>query len=182
MTRFLVLGVVVVLGSLSGCASPARYVERTGDSGIVAIPANTDAWPSYNRREAMALIQKHVGGNFEIIEEREVPTGKRTLNDQQVNNGQSHQTVQNTTTTQDVTEWRIAYRRKAAQTGMPMSSMPGASGTNVQQTQYMNGAGAGVRQAGGVIPPVGPIPPAGPAPGSGPGVYGSAGVTYGSMR
>ena len=119
----LVLGVVALVAGLSGCASPARYIERTGDTGVVAIPANTDAFPTYNRSEAMALIQKHVGPNFEIVEEREVATGKRTLNDQQVNNEQTwntsnpllpanKQTVQNTTTTQDVTEWRIAYRKK----------------------------------------------------------------------
>ena len=122
----LVLGVAAIVAGLSGCASPARYVERSGETGVIAIPANTDSFPSYNRSEAMALIQKHIGSNFEIVEEREVATGKRTLNDQQVNNEQTwntsnpllpanKQTVQNTTTTQDMTEWRIAYRRKTTQ-------------------------------------------------------------------
>ena len=85
MNRF-VFGVVAIIAGLSGCASPARFIERTGDSGVVAIPANTDVWPSYNRTEAMDLIRKHVGSNFEIVEEREVPTGKTTVNNSQVNN------------------------------------------------------------------------------------------------
>src|SRR5262245_56500841 len=138
----LVLGSVALVAALSGCASPARYVERTGDTGVIAIPANTDSFPSYNRSEAMALIHKHVGANFEILEEREVATGKRTLNDQQVNNEQTwntsnpllpanKQTVQNTTTTQDVTEWRIAYRKKTLNSlgsGSLGSSVTPASG------------------------------------------------------
>jgi hypothetical protein len=205
MTR-LVLGVAVAMGSLSGCASPARYVERTGDTGVVAIPNNTDSWPNYNRREAMALIQKHVGGNFEIVEEREVATGKKTFNDQQVNNEQTwntanpllpanRQTVQNTTTTQDVTEYRIAYRRKAAPLGSPKPALPATIGLqgpatpalpNVQQTQYTPGSATGVQPAGGIAAPAGPtapvIPAVGPVPPSGSGVYGSAGMTFGSMR
>jgi hypothetical protein len=165
MNRVL-LGVAALVAGLSGCASPARYVERTGDSGVVAIPANTDSFPSYNRSEAMALIHKHVGSSFEIVEEREVATGKRTLNDQQVNNEQtwntsnpllpaSKQSVQNTTTTQDVTEWRIAYRKKA-----PMSIGTGPVGSSVTPAggiQSRSGTGtSSVQHAGGIVPPVGP--------------------------
>jgi hypothetical protein len=173
----LVFGVAALVAGLSGCASPARYVERTGDSGVIAIPANTDTFPSYNRSEAMALIQKHVGGSFEILEEREVATGKRTLNDQQVNNEQTwnssnpllpanKQTVQNTTTTQDVTEWRIAYRKKVpVNTGLGGGSLgTGSLGSSVSpaagvQPRASAGAGApNVQNAGGILPPVGPTP------------------------
>ena len=65
--RCLVLAAVVA--GLSGCASPARYVETQGDTGVVAIPSNSDVWPNYNRKAAMALIEKHVGPNYEIVEE-----------------------------------------------------------------------------------------------------------------
>ena len=63
----------------------------------------------------MALIRKHVGPNFEIVEEREVATGKTTVNNEQVNNDKAFnkQTINNTMTTQDVNEWRITYRKKA---------------------------------------------------------------------
>jgi hypothetical protein len=173
----LVLGVAALVAGLSGCASPARYVERTGDSGVIAIPANTDSFPNYNRSEAMALIQRHVGGNFEILEEREVATGKRTFNDQQVNNEQTwnmsnpllpanKQTVQNMTTTQDVTEWRIAYRKKLpVNSGLGSGSLGnGSLGTSVSPAagvQPRTAAGAvtpNVQNAGGIVPPVGPTP------------------------
>ena len=212
MTR-LALGMVAVVAGLSGCASPARFVERTADSGVVAIPSNTDSWPGYNRREALALIQKHVGPSYEIVEEREVATGKKTYNDQQVNNEQTwntsnpllpanKQTVQNTTTTQDVTEYRIAYRKKTSfntggtgfGSGMPNGLTPaggampsaGGPGTATQSiTHPTTGAPLGVQPAGGVIPSVGPVGAAGPlAPAGGPpaGVYGSAGAFVGQMR
>jgi hypothetical protein len=209
----LVVGVAALVAALSGCASPARYVERTGDTGVVAIPANTDSFPNYNRSEAMALIQKHVGGNFEIVEEREVATGKKTFNDQHVNNEQTwntsnpllpanRQTVQNTTTTQDVTEWRIAYRKK-----VPTSIGAGSLGSAVapaggMQSRAPVGAGvSSVQPAGGIIPSVGPastVVPAGPlapvnptssampmgpiAPTGGPGVYGSASAVIGTTN
>src|SRR5205814_1598984 len=54
MNRLALLTVAAAAG-LSGCASPARYVEKTTDSGIVAIPAPTDSWPTYNRSAAQEL-------------------------------------------------------------------------------------------------------------------------------
>jgi hypothetical protein len=210
----LVLGVAAIVAGLSGCATPARYIERSGDNGVVAIPANTDAFPSYNRSEAIALIHKHVGPNFEIVEEREVATGKRTLNDQQVNNEQTwntanpllpanKQTVQNTTTTQDVTEWRIAYRKKASTSigsGTLGSSVTPAGG--VQSRMPVGAVSPPVQPAGGIVPPVGPnsgvvpagpiapvgvptssVVPAGPlAPTGGPGVYGSVSAVVGKTN
>jgi hypothetical protein len=144
--------VAAVVAGLSGCASPARYVERSGDVGVVAIPANTDAWPTRYRSEAIGLIRKHVGPDFEIVEEKEVAVGTRTNNNQQVNREQTFnsavpflpaekQTVTNSTTTTDVTEWRIAYRRKPAPEPMMHGAAPGslmpAGGTTVQ-TQYVS--------------------------------------------
>jgi len=210
----LVMGVAALLAALSGCASPARYVERTGDTGVVAIPANTDSFPSYNRSEAMALIHKHVGGNFEIMEEREVATGKKTFNDQHVNNEQTwntsnpllpanKQSVQNTTTTQDVTEWRIAYRKKTpASIGSGLVGSPVTPAGGVQSRGPVGAGPSNVQPAGGIIPSVGPVStvvpaapvapvasptssamPMGPiAPTGGPGVYGSTSAVVGQMR
>jgi hypothetical protein len=186
----LVLGVAALLAALSGCASPARFVERTPDSGVVAIPANTDVWPSYNRTEAMDLIRKHVGSNFEIVEEKEVPTGKTTVNNQQVNSDPTfnRQTMNNTTTTQDMLEWRIAYRRKPASnigTWMNGGQLGGAIPAGGAQP-----LGSAIQPLGGPLAPVGPgiVPPVGPAAGAGmgagagTGVYGSAGAVVGQMR
>jgi hypothetical protein len=203
MNRLVLAGVALVAG-LSGCASPARYIERSGDTGVVAIPANSDSFPNYNRSEAIALIHKHVGPNFEILEEREVATGKRTQNDQQMHEDLFNaQHVQNTTTTQDLTEWRIAYRKKAA--GSIGAGSLGSSATPAGGMQSRSAVGAGnsgVQPAGGIIPSVGPAPtvvpaapvapmnsptssvvPDGPiAPTGGPGVYGSTSAVFGKTN
>jgi hypothetical protein len=132
MRRGIAVAVVGLVALAGGCASPARYIEKKGDEGVVAIPANTDTWPSHNRRAAIELIQKHVGVNYEILDEREVVTGQSTHNNQQVNTEQTvnrtipflpaeKQTITNTTTQHDLTEWRITYRRKA-------SAVPGING------------------------------------------------------
>ena len=154
MTRVM-FGVAAVLAGLSGCASPARYVETQSDSGVVAIPANTNAWPSYNLNAARALIEKHVGPNYEIVEEREVATGQQVLNNQQVNGNQSI----GQTTTQDLTEWRIAYRKKAG----PTTGITPAGG---MQPIRLPGSDPAVRPAGGIVPsaaPNGGVIPAGGA-------------------
>jgi hypothetical protein len=157
MTRSIV-GVAAVLAGLSGCASPARYVEQHADSGVVAIPAKSNAWPSYNLNAATALIEKHVGTNYEILEEREVVTGQTTQNNQEVNGNQSI----GQTTTRDVTEYRIAYRRKAA----PMTGgLQPVGGT--QPVRPLPGSPPAVRPAGGMVPsaaPGGAVVPAGGVP------------------
>ena len=171
MTRFLFAAAVLVAG-LSGCASPARYVDKGPDGGVVAIPSNTDYFPTFNRSAAIEKIKEHVGPNFEITEEREVPKGQQTISNQQVNG----KNQSNITTTQDVTEYQIAYRRKSGVMGMPMSPtnpmnpQMGPFG-GVQQTQYLPGMPAtGVKQAGGVVPSMGPaggVYPAGGVPAGG---------------
>lgn len=120
----------------SGCGSSAKYIEKRGDAGVVAIPNNTDAWPSYNRRAALALVEKHVGVNYEILEEREVVVGQSTHNNQQTNVEQTvnreifflpaeKQTTTTTTTQRDITEWRIVYRRKDAPAGTAVTPAGG---------------------------------------------------------
>lgn len=138
MKRGCVTALVLALALAGGCASPAKYIEKQRDAGVVAIPNNSDAWPSYNRRAALELIQKHVGPNYEILEEREVVVGQSTHNNQQVHSEQTFnreipflpaekQTINNTTTQQDITQWRIVYRRADA----PRSFAPPQPGTGV---------------------------------------------------
>jgi hypothetical protein len=165
MTRLLLASAALVAG-LSGCASPAQEIsfDPTTGTGVVAIPANTDVWPTYNKRAALALIRERVGPDFEIVKEDQIVTGQRTQNNQQVNGDPmlTGQTVTNTTTTSNVTEWWITYRRKAGPMTNPLSGMNGATVGqrpvgNVQQTHYMQGQSAtGLQPAGGAIPSVQP--------------------------
>jgi hypothetical protein len=170
MRRLLVVVVATVAG-LSGCAS-ARYVEKTQDGGIVAIPSNADFWPMNYRTQAKALIEQHVGPDYEIFDQREVVTGVTTRHNQEVKHEPTYnseipflaaekQTVTNTTSSSDQTEYRIAYRRRAApvQTQyLPLGTPPAGVGHAV----------GGVQPAAAVVPAVGPVGAARPAsPGTG---------------
>jgi hypothetical protein len=184
----LMIGVAALVAAVSGCATPARYVEKNPESGVVAIPANTDTFPTYYHTEAIDLIRRHVGSNFEIVEEREVPTGQMTVNNQHVNNDDmfKSQTVKNTTMTQEVKEWHIVYRKKASPVrgdGMQL----GASGGLAPAGGAAAGGGS-VKPADGIVPPVGPMAPSAipvgskNTTGSGVGVSGSADVFFGKMN
>ncbi len=165
MKRGIAVALLGLFAFASGCASPARNVEKKADSGIIAIPSNTNDWPGYNRREALALIQKHVGPYYKIDDEREVVTGQSTVNNQQTNTEAvpnrrnpnlpgERQTTTATTTQRDVTEFRIWYHRVAAPEGPPINEQP------------YGGVPGGVNAAGG--PPPGTIPsvqPGGTQPG-----------------
>lgn len=171
MTRVaLAVGVAVVAG-LSGCASPAKLVSKDMQNGVgvVAIPDNTDVWPTYYKRSAMALIAKEVGPGAELVDVQRVVVGQRTNNNQQIQNEQTFnrsnpflpadkQTVQNTTTTTDVTEYHLVFRFRPGSGAMPQGA--------VQQTQYRPGTQGGpVRPAGGIVPQTNPaIVPANGSP------------------
>lgn len=125
MCRRIVLLIVMgcVTGSM-GCAS-ARYVSKQGDSGVIAIPANTDTWPFHYRQEGESLIRQHVGADYEIVDEREVVTGSRVTNNQQTQselvpnkrqpNAPGERTVTSgTVNSTNTTEWQIAYKRRTS--------------------------------------------------------------------
>jgi hypothetical protein len=191
MNRILFAVAAVVTG-LSGCVSPARYVEKspTGDTGVIAIPANTDTWPMHYRSEAVALIQKHVGPNFEIVDEKEVVVGNRTDNNQYVKREQAYNnpftgpvekdTITNTTSTHDLTEYRITYRKKSGPMAIGLNNLTSTGGggltqtptgpAGVTQTQYISGSGAaGVQPAGATsTQPASPATATQPTAGTGP--------------
>ncbi|WP_439620404.1 hypothetical protein [Gemmata sp.] len=173
MTR-LVLLVAAGVAGLSGCATQARYVERTADSGVIAIPENTDTFPSFSRSEALSLIEKHVGPNYDIVEERPVATqvpNRRNLQAETEFVRSPNRITPSTATdprtpvaegTHEVTEWRIAYRKRTgswlSDGGLTTSAaaLTPAAG-EVQQTQYQSGAvHASVVNAGGIVPSVAP--------------------------
>ena len=169
------MAAAVVAAASTGCGG-ARYVHRSGDEGIVAIPANTDAWPSNHRSGAMKLIEQHVGPSYDILEEKEVATGQTTTNNQNTNKEATFntsipflpaekQTTTTTTTTRDVTEYRIHYRKR---TGVAVGAPGGGPGP------------VGGLPIGGVVQ-TGAQVPAGvsAAPGAMGGVVGASGVKPG---
>jgi hypothetical protein len=163
------VGLLLALGTLaglSGCAS-ARYVERQADSGVVAIPENSNHWPTYYRQAALNLITQHVGPHYEILEEREVVVGQQTNNNQQV----GPDFLAGITTTRELTEWRIAYRRAAnphypsvgghTRVSPPTGSRPvthGSTQAGGNTVQPAGGVPATSGGATGLIPSVAPPP------------------------
>lgn len=154
----------LVLAAAAGCGTTARYVSQQGDSGVVAIPQNSNAWPTNYRQDAESLIRQHVGPDYEIVDEREVVTGSNTLNNQHVNVQQTSNgrdpalpgvsgLQTGSSVTRDVKEWQITYRRKMGQpVGIPApgSSISPAGGTTVQ-TEYVS-PGASANPPSGVVP------------------------------
>ena len=122
-----------IITGLSGCVSGARYVndDKTSRSGVVAIPENSNVWPTYYRDGAYQLIREQYP-NFnpqtDIVSQSEVKVGEKTQNDQRTDRrfiggenkpikGEIDQTVTSTSTS-DKTEWRIQYRLQQAQAGI----------------------------------------------------------------
>ena len=116
----LLLVVGGLVAGLTGCSS-ARYVLRESDRGIVAIPANTNMWPWKHRDDADTLMQGHFPNGYQIDREFEEVVGKTTTSGEDTD-GQTVQLAdglvtldtgqrRSSSTTTDVTEYRIEYSR-----------------------------------------------------------------------
>jgi hypothetical protein len=138
--------VAAVVAGLSGCASPARYVEKTAAGGVVAVPDYS------HRAEALSLIKKHVGPDYVIVQESEVPTAAVTTTTQKQSSGSlaarafswltgDKGSTTTVTAAATATEWRIQYTRATAPEPMMHGAAPNglipAGGTTVQ-TQYVS--------------------------------------------
>jgi hypothetical protein len=132
-----VMTALLVVCGLSGC-STARQLAVTQDGGCVAIPENTDVWPTNYRSKAIEMIKKQCPQGYVIVEEREVVTGKvktdSAATDTQTQDvstrRQPNATLTTTSTShtsavRDQTEYRIWYRKTGAQpTSTAMVSTP----------------------------------------------------------
>ncbi|HEY1187314.1 MAG TPA: hypothetical protein VGE74_06630 [Gemmata sp.] len=156
MKRFGVLALVAALSAAGGCASSAKFVERKADSGIVAVPDDSNQWPNYNRRVALKAIEEHVGPNYEIVDERTVKTGRQsrsslpdtneTLNPRNPGAPAYRNASTHATALPEQTQYQITYRRKAGPEADP-------SGLGAVRTQYLpTGAAPNVQPAGGAVP------------------------------
>jgi hypothetical protein len=109
-----------------GCQT-ARYVRKDGFQGEVAIPANSNSWPYYHRKQAEKLMAEHFPEGYEVEVEEEAVIGQRTDYSENgsgvgapvrigrgfaVGVGVGNRT--GTATTTNKTEWRLRYRRKGA--------------------------------------------------------------------
>lgn len=107
---------VAVLAGLAGCASPARFVERTPTGGTVAVP-------DYDHRdEGIALIKREIGPNYAIVDEKEEVIGTDTKTIAESGTGSiftriaawfngTKQVAKSETKTEQEKEFRITYVR-----------------------------------------------------------------------
>jgi hypothetical protein len=145
--RFARLALLVMAGllGLNGCASSARYVTKSSNGGIIAIPANTNSWPGYYHNQAEELMKAQFPDGYVVEHVDEFVTGTTQYTDTTTNRNSvavltdlgiapekvnQHQT----TSYQNNTEWRIYYRRKDAPAGSsPPALLPAGTAAAVVQ-------------------------------------------------
>jgi hypothetical protein len=142
------IAVAAIAAGLSGCMTPAHYVEKGKDQGIVAIPEWTNEWPSNYEEAAIDLIKAHVGSNYDIIDRYVVVVGN-PANGSRMSSDPSNPGASSSTSTK--TEYRIVYRRKPVIPGNPFGGpMPAPYGARAPLPPA--GAGLGAVPAGGFVP------------------------------
>lgn len=125
VTQKRTLGLLVIalaLASSTGCQS-ARYVLREPAQGVVAIPDNSNSWPSYNRKNAEKLMQEHFPEGYVVDREEEAVVGQTTNFSENSNGsiipvgkkpmiGIGIGSTSGTATTVNATEYRLYYHRR----------------------------------------------------------------------
>lgn len=112
MSRTLLAFALLTL--LAGCTSPARFVERRPDGGVIAVP-------NYKHRDdAIDLLHDEVGPRAAIVREEEVVTGSDVKTVTEVGNGSvltrigawftgTEKVATTDVKTNKSSEWRITY-------------------------------------------------------------------------
>jgi hypothetical protein len=105
----------MVWAALSGC-NGARFVAKDQFGGVVAIPANTDEWPTHYRAKAEELMRKQCPEGYVIDHEEEAVIGQTTTNRQQTDTSSVGSVIVGNkvqqTESHDLREWRITFHRK----------------------------------------------------------------------
>lgn len=65
----LILPGLLALGVIEGC-SQVRIVQSSSEGGVVAIPNNSNQWPSYYRNRAEYLMSKECPEGYVIVREK----------------------------------------------------------------------------------------------------------------
>jgi hypothetical protein len=67
---------LAVLAVAVGCTASPRLVKWDQAGGVLAIPSNSDYWPSYYRSKAETLMSQKCPSGFVIEKEEEVVVGQ----------------------------------------------------------------------------------------------------------
>jgi len=123
-SRLIGVGILLFLG-LTGCGNTARYVAATNNDGIIAIPANTDEWPTHYRRDAEKLMQDKCPQGYVIDHEEEVSVGTVTTHQTKADpdpiKGMLLGQKVDATEVHDQKEWHITFHAKEPPALAPMT-------------------------------------------------------------
>lgn len=132
---------VVLLGG-GGCGG-ARYVMQDASGGVVAIPANSNSWPTHYRDEAEKLMRQKCPDGYVIDREEEVVVGQTTTGStntdtrsydlpggkRQPSGSVTATTTNRSVSTQDKIEYRITFHAvRAAREATPTRVLVPVSG------------------------------------------------------
>jgi hypothetical protein len=84
-TMLRILGAQILMAAC-GCAGAVHFVSQSPDGGVIAIPNNSDQWPTHYRSRAEHLMQRtcpngYVIDNEEVVVEKPARSGKEAPND-----------------------------------------------------------------------------------------------------
>jgi hypothetical protein len=128
--------------ALTGCMS-ARVVSRDPTGGVVAIPENSNSWPTRYHDQAIALIKQDCP-DYAIVREEEVVTGTVTTD--------RESTDTRTRETQNRTEWRITYRKATPPTTIVQTASSPLARPQIQPAVAMTPAAASTPGAASLPP------------------------------
>ena len=123
-SKVMVIGAFLFAG-LTGCGNTARYVASAPNGGIIAIPANSDEWPTHYRRDAEKLMQAKCPQGYVIDHEEEVSVGTVTTHQTKADpdpvKGILLGQKVDATEVHDQKEWHIAFHGKEPPVMAPMT-------------------------------------------------------------
>ncbi len=128
---------LALLAGIPGCWTPAKVVQRPTDSVVIAIPENTDVWPTHYRAAAEALAKQELGTSYIKVDEKEVVVG-------------ANNATPTSSTGAATKQYRITYIKKPPQQ-IPLGG-PLPTGVGARPLPSGAGLGAGVQPAGGNVP------------------------------
>jgi len=104
---------------LGGC-SQVRLVQETADGGVVAIPNNTNQWPTYYRNRAENLMKRKCPEGYVVVGEQDAIDNPAARDGRKPNEDFEYEGGYIRLTTYNRREHRIAFRSAAAAKGAPL--------------------------------------------------------------
>jgi hypothetical protein len=159
MRQHTVFALLIPLVIGCGTTKGVRYVYQDKNFGVIAIPENTDHWPTKYRTQADKLMDSHFPGGHEIVRAEEVVEGSRVLTTQGSNVAElapqlpvdllrvaklGHTNSRSQADSLKIKEARIIYRRSAR----PVYSESFADQAEVSPTQYIDPNAAERKRSG----------------------------------